>query len=104
MVQAPLRAAAFSSPPGECTREPAEVAPQEHQHAWTGEEGWRQMEKKMTVLSVRIRSVCLFSAGVQEVDQCGAAEHAVGHLSSLHIQKRLLQKGMEQSGDEWDKR
>lgn len=69
MVQTPLRAAAFSSPPGECTRESAAVAPQEHQHAWTGEEHWRQMEKMMTVLPVRIRSVCLFWAGVQEVDQ-----------------------------------
>lgn len=104
MVQIPLRAAAFWSPPGECTREPAEVAPQEHQHARTREEDWRQMEKKMTVLPVPIRSVWLFRAGVQEMDQCGAAEHAVGHLGSLHIQKRQLQKGMEQSGDEWDKR
>jgi len=104
MVQTPLGAAAFSSPPGKCTREPAEVAPQERQHARTGEEDWRQMEKKMTMLPVRIRSVCFFWAGVQEVDRCGAAECAVRHLSCLHIQKRLLQKGVEQSGDEWDKR
>lgn len=76
-----LSAAAFSSPPGEYTREPAEVAPQEHQRARAGEEDWRQMEKKMTVLPVHIRSVCLFWAGVQEVDQRRAAEPAVGHLS-----------------------
>ena len=55
-------------------------------------------------VTVRIRSVCLFWAGIQVVDQCGAAERVVGHLSSLHIQKMLLQKGMEQSGDEWDER
>lgn len=55
IVQTPLRAAGFSSPPGECPREPAEVAPQELQRIRTGEEDWRQMEKKMTVLPLCTR-------------------------------------------------
>lgn len=40
----------------------------------------------MTMLPVSLRSVCFFWAGIQEVDQCGAAEHVVGHLRSLHIE------------------
>lgn len=95
MVQTPLRAAVLSFPPGEFSREPAEVAPQEHQHAWCMEEDWRQVEEKMTMLTVRVRSVGLFWAGVQEGGQVSAAERVVGHLSSLHTEKRLLRKGME---------